>query len=217
MPYDQNLQPVPIVLPKRALDVILSATLLLVTLPLSLIILIAIIAEGVVLADSRGSLFYTEVRISQGRPFRLMKFRIFKVRAIKEDILTGTLSTKEAENKPGNLTWAGRIMKKWGFDEIPQLANILKGEMSFVGPRPRPLPEYESEIRSGIYYRKIIHAGLTGLAQIRKGTQRTFEEDIAKDAEYVYKCRTLSSWQVVRLDLSILYKTVSVVLKGTGE
>lgn len=212
-----NLEQVKIRLSKRIFDILLSALLLSLTFPLSLIIILAILIEGLVVAESGGSPFYVEIRISKGEPFGLIKFRIFKVRAILEEIRPGILTTKEVENKPENLTHVGKYLKKYGLDELPQLLNILMGDMSFVGPRPRPIREYQSELKDGIYYRKVIRAGLTGLAQIRKGIPRSFEEDIAKDAEYVEKSRRLSALQLLKLDIWIIFRTIRVVIKGTGE
>jgi lipopolysaccharide/colanic/teichoic acid biosynthesis glycosyltransferase len=202
-------------LAKVIMDKTLAAFMLLLTLPLTLVIPLAIKLDGLLNSQNQGPIFYQEERVSQGKNFQLVKFRILKLQAIKE-IKDGGMP-KKVENKPGSLTRVGYVLKKYGFDEIPQFWNILRGDMSFVGPRPKPVAEYKDEIAKGIYRRKVIKAGLTGVAQIMKGTKRTAEDELRRDLDYIHKCRTLPSWQIVLMDLKILGKTIQVVLKGTGE
>lgn len=202
-------------LTKLVLDKVLASFLLVLTFPLTLLVAVAIKLDGVINPQNRGAIFYQEARVSQGKLFQLIKFRIFKNPAI-EKIKEGEMP-KKIENQPQNLTSVGKILKKFGLDEIPQFWNILRGEMSFVGPRPKPLAEYQEEIAKGIYRRKVIRAGLTGPVQIMKGTVRTFEDELKGDLEYIEKCRTLSSWKILLVDLLILRKSIPVLLKGTGE
>lgn len=200
---------------KLVLDKVLASFLLVLTFPLTLLIAVAIKLDSIIIPQNKGSIFYQEERVSQGKPFPLIKFRILKNSAIRK-INKGEMP-KKIENQPQNLTSVGKILKKFGLDEIPQFWNILKGEMSFVGPRPKPLAEYQEEIAKGIYRRKVIRAGLTGPAQIMKGTVRTFEEELKSDLDYIHKCQILSPWKILLLDLSILRKSIPVLLKGTGE
>lgn len=201
---------------KLALDKALALLLLALTLPLTVPIALAIKLEGLFRPETRGSVLRREVRISQGRPFRLLKFRILTPKVIRMQAETG-ISPKDAENAPGSLTAVGRFLKKFGLDEIPQLVNILRGDMSFVGPRPKPEPEYAAELARGVAHRRLLRAGLTGTVQIMKGTARTYEDELGADHEYLESCRTLSSWSLLLLDLRILGKTIRVVLRGTGE
>lgn len=202
---------------KSLFDKGLAFLILLATLPLDALIALAIIVDGWLEPQNRGPVFYSETRISQGRPFLLFKFRILKVRAIKEEIFQQKMMPKEVENRPGNLTRVGRVLKQIGIDEITQLWNILKGEMSFVGPRPKPVAEYKEEIGHGIYRRKVIRAGLSGPAQIMKGTNRGYEDELKADLEYIQKCRNLPAGKLLLIDLLILWKTIRVLLKRTGE
>ena len=175
---------------KIAFDKILAILLLILSSPLSLLICLAIKLEGFVVPENRGPIFHWEQRVTQGKVFKLHKFRIFKSGASKE-IRKGKCP-KDVENRPENLTNVGKALKKIGLDEMPQFWNILKGDMSFVGPRPKPVAEYQEEIDKGMYRRKIIRAGLSGPVQVLKGTKRTYEDELKADTDYIEKCRDLS-------------------------
>ncbi len=200
---------------KVAFDKVLAVILFVLFLPLSLLISLAIKLEGLLFFENRGPIFHREQRVTQGKVFTLYKFRIFKLSAI-ERIKKGECP-KDVENCPENLTETGKILKKISLDEIPQFWNVLKGDMSFVGPRPKPIAEYQEEIDRGIYRRKVIRAGLSGPAQVMKGTVRTYEDELKADLEYIEKCRNSSSLKILLTDISIIIKTIKVLLKRTGE
>lgn len=206
---------VPISLLKLIFDKVFSAILILVFLPISLCIIIAIKINGVINRNDKGPIFYVEERMSQGEKFSLIKFRLFTLPAIKK-IRSGAI-TKSVENEPGSLTRVGKFLKKWGLDELPQLINILKGDISIVGPRPKPEQEYLEELNMGVRSRELVKAGLTGPVQVMKGTKRTYEEELAADKEYVENCRNLSQWKLLLVDTRIILKTIKVMFKGTGE
>ena len=210
-----NGEPIDPPLAKLIFDKTLSLLLLVLTSPLILLVLVAGVIEGLLVPANRGLFLHRETRVSQGRPFTLFKFRILKVPAIRE-IERGAVP-KLVENASGSLTALGRFLKKYGLDELPQLWNILRGDMSFVGPRPKPVAEYEAGLARGEIHRRLLRAGLTGPAQNLKGTEYTFEDVVAADLEYLEKCRTLSGAQLVRYDLSVLRRTMRVVGGGTGE
>ena len=98
-------------------------------------------------------------------------------------------------------------------DELPQLWNVLRGEMSLVGPRPWPPEMVRRQVAAGRDYRNRILAGLTGPAQVTKGEGIPFED---LDSRYLERCGTLSSWALVRYDLQILWRTVVVIARGEG-
>lgn len=201
-------------LAKQVFDKLLALLLFVLTVPVGLIIALAIKFEGFIFPMNRGAVFHIEKRVSEGAPFDLYKFRILKQ---KPEIPNPDATRKAIENHPGNLTAVGKILKKFGLDEIPQLWNILNGDMSFVGPRPKPLPEYEALLARGFTYRKFIKAGLTGPAQIMKGTERLETDEYKADAGYVDMCLSLPGWRLVVVDLDIFVKTIGVMFKGTGE
>lgn len=185
---------------KRLLDVALAAPLLLLALPLF----------GVVFVAYAGRPFYREERISQGRAFDLLKFRT--LRADVQKRAAGHARLLEAD--PSNLTWLGRrILKPWYLDELPQLWNVLRGEISLVGPRPWPPQLVEEQRAEGLTYRDEVPAGLTGLAQLTKGSNRLYAD---LDLAYVEHTRTLGNWALVRYELGILARTVAVLARGEG-
>lgn len=197
-------------LAKRLLDLVVASFLLLLLSPVVVAVLVAFALDVALEREDRGSLFYREPRISHGRTFGLLKFRTLRADALAR--AGGHARLLEADS--ANLTWLGRrVLKPWYLDEIPQLWNILRGDLSLVGPRPWPPELVEQQRAEGITYRDEVPAGLTGLAQLTKGSdQRYADLDIA----YVERCRTLAGWAIVRYDLEIVFRTVRVVARGQG-
>jgi lipopolysaccharide/colanic/teichoic acid biosynthesis glycosyltransferase len=195
---------------KRALDVVVSAALLIALAPLIVIVLLTFALDVLLVPSDRGVLFYREPRISRGRPFGLLKFR-----TLKQGVLAkagGHARPHEADAE--NLTWVGRrLLKPWYLDEIPQLLNVLRGDISLVGPRPWPPEMVERQVAEGLTYRREISAGLTGPAQITKGSGRRFAD---LDVAYLEATRTLTSWALLRYDVGILFRTIGVMLRREG-
>jgi lipopolysaccharide/colanic/teichoic acid biosynthesis glycosyltransferase len=106
------------------------------------------------------------------------------------------------------VTRAGRFLRRYSLDELPQLWNVVRGEMSLVGPRPHPLDDFE-RYDLGDLQRLDVPPGLTGLWQVTARRDPSFERGLALDLEYI---RTWTLWR----DFQILYKTISVVLHGSG-
>ncbi len=200
---------------KIAFDRLLSGIFIVITLPVSLVIAAAIAIENAVCPSHRGGVFHSELRVSAGRPFRLYKFRILTP-AGEQAIKAGAMP-KHVENTPSNLTVVGAVLKKIGLDELPQFLNVLTGKMSLVGPRPKPPAEYREEIELGHDYRAQLQAGLTGPAQVLKGTVRTDADSVRADQEYADLLRKGSQLQILAYDAKALLKTVRVLLRATGE
>lgn len=165
--------------------------------------------------SSKGPWLYRERRITRGRQFDILKFRVLRADVLAQMEQTG-LFARRYERDVNNLTWAGRyVLKKWYLDELPQLFNVLKGDMSLVGPRPWPLAKFEEQVARGVTYRKTIRAGWTGPAQLQKGKPNP--QNAAKlDQEYIERCRTWSGWRLWRYDLKVLYETIKVTMEGKG-
>jgi len=197
-------------LPKRLLDLVVAGALLLVLLPLLVFVLAAFALDVMLRPRDRGKLFYREERISRGRRFALLKFRTLRADVLERS--AGHARLLEAD--PGNLTWAGRrVLKPWYLDELPQLLNVIRGEISLVGPRPWPPELVELQRGEGLTYRDDLTAGLTGPAQVTKGSGQRYAD---LDLEYAERMRMLGSWRIVRYDVGILFRTIGVLARGEG-
>lgn len=201
---------------KRIFDVLLTLILCALLAPFFLIIFIATKIEGLINPSSRGPFFYKEIRYSQGKPFNFYKIRIFKQTAIEKTLQNeGFIHTKELE-EAGALTLTGKFLKKFYLDELAQLFNILKGEMSFVGPRPLNAEVYKQEMAQGLYSKKIMITGLTGLVQISKTKNQPRTADYIYDEQYADFCRQNNSIKILLFDIYILIKSFFKILKGEG-
>ncbi len=181
---------------KRFLDKVLSILLIILLLPAALIIALLI------KLDSRGPVFYTQTRAGlYGRPFKIYKFRSMVQSAEK----LGGYYTSSSDRR---ITKMGKWLRAWSIDELPQLINILKGDMSFIGPRPtlmHHLDEYTGEQKK----RLLMKPGVTGLAQVSGRNELSWPERIELDIKYI------NNWSIY-LDAKILVKTFKVILKKEG-
>jgi exopolysaccharide biosynthesis polyprenyl glycosylphosphotransferase len=159
--------------------------------------------------DDGGPVFYTQVRAGLGgRPFRVIKFRTMRTDAEPDG------RPRWAREGDDRATRVGRILRKTRLDELPQVINILRGEMSVVGPRPER-PEFIAELEKQIpFYRArlVVKPGLTGWAQIHYGYGNSVKDALIKLQYDLYYIRHRSLW----LDLYVIFKTVGVVLRGSG-
>jgi lipopolysaccharide/colanic/teichoic acid biosynthesis glycosyltransferase len=134
---------VPIAWQKRAFDIAFSLLLLVILSPIIVLILVGIAVDGLLVPGHRGPFFLTEERGWEGKIFHLPKFRVIRMDAFRRIRKTQKYQhIKRIESDPANVTRAGALLKKFYLDEWPQLFSILKGDMSFVGPRPWPLKGY---------------------------------------------------------------------------
>jgi Undecaprenyl-phosphate galactose phosphotransferase WbaP len=196
---------------KRVLDVVVAVGLAIVFLPVALLIALAIVL------DSPGPVFFGHTRVGKGRrPFRLWKFRsmVRDADASLAEYLERNPAraqewalTHKLRNDP-RVTRVGRLLRKTSLDELPQLWNVLRGEMSMVGPRPIIASEsgrYGSAF--GLYTRVL--PGLTGLWQVSGRNDTHYNRRVELDISYI------RNWTIL-LDLKILLRTVGVVLHGRG-
>ena len=179
---------------KRAFDFTVSLALIIILLPVFLLVSI------IVLIDAGTPVIFRQYRV--GKDNKL--FYIYKFRTMRKN--TRNAATAELTDSDKFITKSGRILRKTSLDELPQLVNVLLGDMSFVGPRPL-IPE-EKEIRAlrKEYNVYSVKPGITGLAQVNGRDNLSIEEKALFDKEYVDK-------QSIGLDIKILFKTVMVVLK----
>jgi exopolysaccharide biosynthesis polyprenyl glycosylphosphotransferase len=193
---------------KRLIDLSVVLVLLVLLSPLWLLIVLWI------RLDSSGPAIFTQTRIGlRGRPYTIYKFRtmIQNAEALMKDKLAKVNDLEKfvfQEKDDPRVTRSGRFLRKTSLDELPQLINILIGDMSLVGPRPE-VPELVKLYTPEQRRRLNLLPGVTGLAQINGRSELTLGETMAYDLEYV---RTWSAW----LDLKILWKTIFVVFSGKG-
>ena len=182
---------------KRLFDIFFSFTVLLVLLPFFLLIALVIVT------DSRGGIFYRQVRVGKdGKDFRLFKFRSMRSNADKAGLLT-------VGGRDNRITRVGYYLRKYKADELPQLINVLKGEMRLVGNRPLPVYEAEALTEEWMRTRFLAPAGITGLWQISGRSDLSEKERLALDAYYTVT-RNFAG------DLSILFRTVPALLLRRG-
>jgi len=213
MVTEKKLIPMPAA--KRIFDVLASAFFLLASAPLSILILAAVWIEHLFLGEAWTPLFYTETRMSQGRPFRFIKFSIFKPEIIREMKNKGEfIHTKSLEHDGYSLTRVGWVIQRLYLDELPQLFCVLKGDISLVGPRPVNTAVYENHIRTGSLTKTALKAGLTGPYQARKGELGAGQERL--DQEYLDMYGRVSVWKIMICDLKILFRTLLAMIKAKG-
>jgi exopolysaccharide biosynthesis polyprenyl glycosylphosphotransferase len=205
---------------KRSLDIVGAIAALLLLSPLMLVI------AALVAGSSPGPVIFKQVRLGKrGVPFTFYKFRSMYCSAddeihrdYVEKLINGDLEgiNQGEATKPlykmkddPRITRVGRLLRKTSMDELPQLFNVLKGDMSLVGPRP-PLP-YEAEKYQSWHLRRVleIKPGITGLWQVNGRSKTSFDEMVRLDLRYVRTCS-------LGLDFRILLKTVKAVLQGDG-
>jgi lipopolysaccharide/colanic/teichoic acid biosynthesis glycosyltransferase len=209
--------PIPTPALKVAFDKTLALLGLLLLSPLFAGIALAMAIDGWRHPENRGPVFYTEERISQGRIFLLYKFRVAKAAAIEVEAQEkGHRHLKPLEMRDDTKTYVGRWLQKYYLDELPQLINILKGDMSLVGPRPWPVHMAEREIEQGNYQKHLLRPGLTGLVQAHKGELERFGGGRALDDAYIQACRTLDPLELLAFDLRLMGQSLKKSTKGEG-
>jgi len=201
--------------PKLILDKTLSATLLVVLSPVFGFLFVAMGVDMLVRPRDRGPWLYRERRISRGREFDLLKFRTL-LREVAEQIDPTESHARMHEGDEANLTWAGRrLLKPRYLDELPQIWNVFRGDMSLVGPRPWPPQMVADQVANGFTYRNEFVAGWTGPAQVEKGITESSGYAVL-DVAYVERCGAAGAWELIRGDLALLRRTIAVVAKGEG-
>src|SRR6266849_3843775 len=193
---------------KRVIDVVVASLGLILAAPL-----LALAAVWILL-DSRGPVIYSALRVGKkGKKFRCYKLRTMVAEAdAQKEKLRGENERNgpffKMENDP-RVTRCGRRLRKYSIDELPQLVNVLRGEMSLVGPRPHPVDDYERYTLEHLR-RLDVKPGITGLWQVKARRDPSFDKTMALDLEYI------ENWSL-RKDLGILLKTIPAVLRADGR
>lgn len=182
---------------KRVEDVLIAVPASVIAIPVFVVIAAAIAAE------SGSPVFFTDERVGAGgRPFRMVKFRTMVPGAIDQGLGI------QVARRDQRITRVGAFLRRWSLDELPQILNVLRGDMSAVGPRPT----YASQVERYIPRhrgRLAVKPGITGLAQVSGRNDLSWTERIERDLQYVDR---LSVW----LDIEIVLRTPIVVLRGLG-
>jgi lipopolysaccharide/colanic/teichoic acid biosynthesis glycosyltransferase len=197
---------------KRVLDIALSSVALVVLSPLLLIIAVLI------KIDSPGPVFFRQQRLGRGqKPFTMLKFRSMETGASDDFHRRAVKRTAESKRREvgtfkslqdPRVTRVGRFLRAWNLDELPNLVNILRGEMSLVGPRPAL--DYELAYYKDWYYRRFeVRPGLTGLWQVKRAAAEDFDEMIRLDVDYVQQ-------QSLWLDARLIVLTIPSIIRERG-
>lgn len=188
---------------KRSFDLVLAVACLIISAPLMLL------TAALVKLESKGPVIFSQTRVGEnGKNFNIYKFRSMRADA---EASTGPVWAGAADNR---VTRVGRVIRKIRFDELPQLINVLKGDMSFVGPRPER-PFFVNKLKETIPYyemRTVVKPGLTGWAQIKYPYGATTQDALEKLQYDIYYIKNMSPL----LDLLIFFWTIKVVLTGKG-
>ena len=218
--YVDELQGVPVVtiqsgpadswqlIMKRVIDVVGSAALLVALAPLFAVV------GWLIRKDSHGRVFFTQERIGfNKRPFRLIKFRTMVDGADHQQSKLEHLNEAagpvfKIKGDP-RVTRLGKFLRRFSIDELPQLVNVLKGDMSLVGPRPLPVRDFDRFNTQWHKRRLSVKPGMTCLWQVNGRSNVTFDHWVQMDLEYI------DNWSL-GLDMKILLKTIPAIMKGSG-
>jgi exopolysaccharide biosynthesis polyprenyl glycosylphosphotransferase len=187
----------------RAISMSVAILSLIVLAPLLVLVAIAI------KLDSRGPVFFIQDRAGRGgRPFNLLKFRTMRPASPDER------TSEWVQDNEGRITRVGKWLRRFRLDEIPQMVNVLRGEMNLIGPRPHPVSNQKVFVENIAYYglRSTVPPGVTGWAQVRYGYANNLEEETEKMRYDLYYIKNHTVW----LDLKIMVETVAIMLSGHG-
>ncbi|MCP4954371.1 MAG: sugar transferase [Photobacterium aquimaris] len=199
---------------KRIFDLCLTLMMLIIVLPF-----FPLIAAAIKL-NSKGDIFYRQLRVGKATADKIHIFEMIKFRSMQQDAESQTgaiLASKEDQR----VTTVGRFLRRTRIDELPQLFNVLRGDMSLVGPRPER-PSFYQQLESEIpYFSERTYGvlpGITGLAQINQGYDTCIDDVRSKvgfDHSYALSLNSFSSW--IKTDLYILIVTIKVVFSSQGQ
>lgn len=183
---------------KRVLDIVFSALLLVLLFPLMLVV------TAIAAYDTEGSPLFVQTRMGRyGKPFRMIKFRTMSKSAPEN------VATSELKNADSFISPIGHFLRKFSLDELPQLWNVLKGEMSFIGPRPVVLTEEELLNMRTFHGADEVRPGITGFAQVRGRDHLPIAQKAFLDGYYARHATFV-------MDMKVLWRTVLYVMRAEG-
>lgn len=211
----QLKEPLPDRLPKVLFDKVMAIMFLIFAAPILLVVKIAYVIEGWIIPENKGPMFFSYNAMSRGVIIPKYKIRLIKTKYIDpEGAKKGDWHAYSAEWTPDSRTHVGQFVKKFYLDELPQFYSILKGDMSFVGPRPLAVHHYQRDLNQGNVTRYLLKGGLLGLGHVLKGTPE-FGSPVY-EYEYADQYLKLSPFGLLWLDLKIIGRGIKVTLKGKG-
>ncbi len=199
---------------KRVFDLVIASAALIILSPLLPVIALAIKLE------SKGPILFSQVRIGLSTPTKMQFFTMYKFRSMVQDAEKSTGATLATKND-ARITAMGRFLRKTRLDELPQLFNVIRGDMSIVGPRPER-PDFYGKLEKAIPFFSErtfgVMPGITGLAQVHQGYDTCIEDVRSKvgyDHGYALALHSVKTW--LRMDLWIMFKTIEVMIMGRGQ
>lgn len=206
--------PAPVVRGKRALDVVVALIGLVVTAPLWPLIALAI------RLDSRGPVIFRQLRVGRMQPDHISLFQMLTFRSMRVDAERATGAVWATRRDP-RITRVGLFLRKTRLDELPQLINVLRGNMSVVGPRPERPGLYGKLNRAVPYFAERtvgLRPGVTGLAQVRQGYDTSIDDvrrKVGFDSAYAMRLTSLRGW--IATDIGTMVRTLTVMFTGRGQ
>jgi len=199
---------------KRGFDICFASMALIVCLPLLPLIALAI------KLSSTGPVFFKQLRVGRSLPDRVVLFEMIKFRTMVIDAEKDTGATWATKQDP-RITAIGRFLRKTRLDELPQFINVIKGEMSLIGPRPER-PGFYQKLETAIpFFTERTYGvtpGITGLAQVNQGYDTSIEDVRSKVCyDHCYSLALANPCSWVRMDLNIILRTIVVCVMGRGQ
>ena len=201
---------------KVIFDKMVAALILMIATPVLAVMKIAFLIEGWLIPENKGPMFFYYNGVSAGKVFPKYKIRLIKTKYIDpEGAKRGDWIAYSAEWTPDSRTIVGQFVKKFYLDELPQFYSVLKGDMSIVGPRPLSVLHYERDRAQGNVTRFLLRGGLLGLGHVNKGTPEMGNP--VYEYEYVDQYLKRSSFGLLCLDFTIIWRGIRVIFKGGGH
>lgn len=201
---------------KNLFDRFVGLALLVGSLPVLMLLKITYVLEGFFIPENKGPMLYYYWAISRGKRIKKWKVRLVKQKYIEpEGAARHEWLAFSAEWTSDSRTYTGAFVKKWYLDELPQFWSVFIGDMSIVGPRPLSELHYNRDLEQGNVSRMLVKGGLLGLGHIRKGTEEM--GDAQYEYEYIQEYLERSSFQMLKLDIWIIWRGVILMSKGGGH
>ncbi|MCF7908145.1 MAG: sugar transferase [Candidatus Omnitrophica bacterium] len=206
--------PLPVRPCKAIFDRCASVIAILFASPVFLLIFFAYLIDNLFYPDDRGGILASYIASDRGKKFIKYKFRITKMRFINKRLREQYDVAAYPEEFPEKLTRVGKILKKAYLDELPQLFNIVKGDMSFVGTRAIAWEVYQDVLQEGYVHKKVLKAALWSETDVRKGTPDL--HNLVLEYDYIKKYMEFSAWRLLLTDFKIMARGIKQNIEAKG-